>query len=154
MQKKLYIGGLPWEIDRIGLLNYFKVILESNEIIASYEPQFMSAPLDNPNAAIKLTDVFVAMDRETGKSRGFGFITLELPEDAGDLFTKVIDLMNKKVMLGIRGPRELIVNEAEPRVENGNASAPAPEAEAETEAPAAAESEAEGNGDKAFSLDW
>ncbi len=81
MQKKLYVGGLPWEIDRIGLLNYFKAILECNDITASYEPNFTTAPISNPNSAIKVVDVFVAMDRETGKSRGFGFVTLEMPDD-------------------------------------------------------------------------
>lgn len=146
MQKKLYVGGLPWEIDRIGLLNYFKAILECNDIIASYEPNFTTAPISNPNSAIKVVDVFVAMDRETGKSRGFGFVTLEMTDDEASmsLFQKIIDLVNKRIMMGIRGPRELIVNEAEPKVENGN-SAPREE---RSEQPA--EAEAEGG----VSLDW
>ncbi|MBL8015257.1 MAG: hypothetical protein JNK26_03665 [Candidatus Doudnabacteria bacterium] len=121
MQKKLYVGGLPWEIDRIGLINYFKAVLECNDINASYEPAFITSPLSNPNSAIRVVDVFVATDRQTGKSRGFGFVTIELPEDEAStaLFDKIVELMNKRVMLGIRGPRELIVNEAEPKAEDG-----------------------------------
>lgn len=146
MQKKLYIGGLPWEIDRVGLLNYFKAILECNDIVASYEPAFVSTPADNPNAALRITDVFVAMDKETNKSRGFGFITLELPEDDASLLDKSIELMNKRVMIGIRGPRELIVNEAEPKAENGN------EGRRER-APRHTESSDEGS-ENVGSLDW
>lgn len=150
MQKKLYIGGLPWEIDRIGLLNYFKAILECNEINASYEPPFVTNAVPNPNSSIKVVDVFVATDRETGKSRGFGFITLEFADDAAadDLFAKIIDLMNKRVMIGIRGPRDLIVNEADPKPEGDNGN--------HREAPAA-EATTEGNGEAeggAFGLDW
>lgn len=118
MQKKLYIGGLPWELDRIGLLNYFKALLEGNDMAASYELPFVAAPLVNPNATIRVVDVFVALDRQTNKSRGFGFITLDLiGDDAETLFTTIVDMMNTRVLIGIRGPRELIVKEADPRNE-------------------------------------
>jgi RNA recognition motif-containing protein len=151
MQKKLYVGGLPWEIDRIGLLNYFKAILECNDIIASYEPNFTTAPISNPNSAITVVDVFVAMDRETGKSRGFGFITLEMGEEeaSATLFEKIIELVNKRIMMGIRGPRELIVNEAEPKVENGNSAPREPRESREDNAPKD-EEPAEGG----VTLDW
>jgi RNA recognition motif-containing protein len=122
MQKKIYIGGLPWELDRIGLLNYFKVMLEGDGVEASYELPFISTPVEHPNATLKVVDAFVAMDRESGKSRGFGFITMEFGEEGGDaLFTKIVEKMNGKVMIGIRGPRDLIVNEATPRDEDGGA---------------------------------
>ena len=121
MQKKLYVGGLPWELDRIGLLNYLKAVLESNDIIASYELPFINSPIIHPNASVRVVDVFVANDRETGKSRGFGFITLDLVDEAtaDSLFETTIELLNERVVLGIRGPRDLIVNEAEPRTEDG-----------------------------------
>ncbi len=127
MQKKLYIGGLPWELDRIGLLNYFKAVMEGNDIVASYQLPFVNTPIEHPNATLRVVDVFVANDRETGKSRGFGFITLDLLDDATaeEMFQKVIGLLNNKVVIGIRGPRDLIVNEADqksdaPRGENSN----------------------------------
>jgi|GEM_PF-6261838 len=116
MQKKLYLGGLPWELDRIGLLNYFKAILEGNNIAASYELPFISTPLINSNATIRVVDVFVALDRQTNKSRGFGFITLDiLSDDAETVFANIIEMLNIRVLIGIRGPRELIVKEADPR---------------------------------------
>jgi len=126
MQKRMYVGGLPWEFDRISLVNYLKAILECNDIEASFEPEFINPKLENPNAAIRVTDVFVAINRETKQARGFGFITLEIDaEGAEELFNKVVDLLNGRVVLGIRGPRTLIVNEADPRTEesdndNGN----------------------------------
>ncbi len=121
MQKKLYIGGLPWEIDRVGLLNYVKAIMECNDISASYEPAFVSNGATNPNSTVKVVDVFVATDKATGKSRGFGFVTLDIAdENVEEIFPKVIDLLNKRVMIGIRGPRDLIVNEADPRTQEGN----------------------------------
>lgn len=113
MRKKIYMGGLPWELDRIGLLNYLKAILEGKDIVASYELPFISTPDAANNSALKVVDVFVASDRETGKSRGFGFITLEIDEDQSNLFETVIDLLKDKTMIGIRGPRSLIVNEAQ-----------------------------------------
>lgn len=121
MQKKIYIGGLPWELDRIGVLNYVKAILEENDISASYELPFVSSPLINPNSAIRVVDVFVALDRQTNKSRGFGFVTLDIVDDnADELFEKVIGMLDKKVLIGIRGPRELIVKEADPKPEDRN----------------------------------
>lgn len=118
MQKKLYLGGLPWELDRIGLLNYFKAILEGTDIAASYELPFVASPLINPNATIRVVDVFVALDRQTNKSRGFGFITLDiLGDNAEEMFNKIVDMLNGRVLIGIRGPRELIVKEADPRTD-------------------------------------
>jgi RNA recognition motif-containing protein len=117
MQKKIYFGGLPWETDRIGLLNYVKAVLEGNNVVASYELPFVSSPLINPNSSLRVTDVFVALDRKTRKSRGFGFVTMEFSEDADAMLNKIIDMMQGKIMIGIRGPRELIVKEADPRDE-------------------------------------
>ncbi len=120
MQKKIYIGGLPWELDRIGLLNYFKAVLEGANIEAGYELPFVSEPVQHPNATLNVVDTFVAMDKESGKSRGFGFITMDFVDDseAEALFAKIVDLMNERVVIGIRGPRDLIVNEATPKEED------------------------------------
>lgn len=57
MSKKVFCGGLPWAADDSDLeaaLSHFGNIQEAK----------------------------VVLDRETGKSRGFGFVTFELEEDA------------------------------------------------------------------------
>jgi len=50
MSKKLFVGGLAWATDDNGLLNAFAVHGE-------------------------VTDAKVINDRDTGRSRGFGFVT-------------------------------------------------------------------------------
>lgn len=52
MSTKLYVGNLAWETTKDDLYNYF----------SKYGT---------------VEDAFVAQDRETGRSRGFGFVTLE-----------------------------------------------------------------------------
>jgi heterogeneous nuclear ribonucleoprotein A1/A3 len=56
MQKKLYVGGLAWATDNAGLEKVFSAFGEVEE-------------------------AKVIMDRETGRSRGFGFVTFV---EAGD----------------------------------------------------------------------
>ena len=62
MQKKLYVGGLSWNTDSAGLEKAF----------ASF-------------GAIE--EAKVVTDRETGRSRGFGFVTFANPEDAEKALT-------------------------------------------------------------------
>ena len=54
-----------------------------------------------------VTDVYVAMDKMTGRPRGFGFVTMENKEDAD----KAIEGLHGKSHDG----RDLTVNEAKPR---------------------------------------
>ena len=54
-----------------------------------------------------MTDVHVVMDRETGRSRGFGFVTMSSASEAGN----AIATMNGANL----GGRALRVNEAEDR---------------------------------------
>ena len=56
-----------------------------------------------------VTETNLMMDRETGRPRGFGFITMSSPEEA----QKAIEAMNGKDMDG----RALTVNVAKPREE-------------------------------------
>ena len=56
-----------------------------------------------------VTETNLMMDRETGRPRGFGFITMSSPEEA----QKAIEAMNGKDMDG----RALTVNIAKPREE-------------------------------------
>jgi RNA recognition motif-containing protein len=59
----------------------------------------------------EVTDVHVVMDRETGRPRGFAFVTMGSPADAA----KAINEMNGKMVDG----RPLRVNEAEERAPRG-----------------------------------
>lgn len=57
----------------------------------------------------EVLDVFIGTDRETGRSRGFGFVTMA-DKDAGQA---AIAALNGKEFEG----RNLVVNEAQPRAE-------------------------------------
>ena len=57
MSKKLFIGNLSWGLDQAGLKDTFAEYGEVEEAI-------------------------IVMDRETGRSRGFGFVTFVNAEDA------------------------------------------------------------------------
>jgi|SRR6185503_1989455 len=58
-----------------------------------------------------VTDVHVVTDRESGRSRGFGFVTMSTPDEA----TSAIAAMNGAMLDG----RPLKVNEAEERPARG-----------------------------------
>ncbi len=81
MEKKLYIGNVDYQTTKDQLGDAFS---EFGEI----------------------RDIFIPTDRETGKSRGFAFLTFSEEEDAD----KAIQAMNGKKFNG----RELSVSEARP----------------------------------------
>ena len=81
MTKTLYVGNLPWSATKEDLAALFAV-----------------------QTAVKSSRIIT--DRESGRSRGFGFIEVD-DEDVD----RIINSMNGKDM----GGRELIVNEAKPR---------------------------------------
>ncbi|MGE5812538.1 MAG: RNA recognition motif domain-containing protein [Ignavibacteria bacterium] len=82
MSTKLFVGSLPWSINDQILQNTF----EAHGTVVSAK---------------------VVMDRSTGRSRGFGFVEMENPEDA----QKAIRALNDSTLQG----RSIIVNEAKPR---------------------------------------
>jgi RNA recognition motif-containing protein len=82
MSKKMYVGNLPWSI-------------------TSSELQQMFAEHGNVLSAE------VIMDRETGRSRGFGFVEMESQQD----MEAAIQALNGKDFKG----RPLTVNEARER---------------------------------------
>ena len=86
MSKKLYIGGLSWNTDDHGLRAAFE---QHGEI----------------------SEAKVITDRETGRSRGFGFITFNEANDADN----AIEQMNGTELDG----RTLNVNEAQERSGGG-----------------------------------
>ena len=79
--KKLYVGNLPWSVDDSELESLFSAL---GDVISAR----------------------VITDRETGRSRGFGFVEME---DAGA--SKALEEMNGKDI----GGRPLRVNEANER---------------------------------------
>lgn len=81
MTKTLYFGNLPWAVTDEDLTN---AVTQYAEVISAR----------------------IATDRETGRSRGFGFV--EVPEEKAQ---EVIDALNGAEWAG----RALTVNEARPR---------------------------------------
>jgi RNA recognition motif-containing protein len=81
VSKTLYVGNLPWSATKEDLAALFAA-----------------------QAEVKSSRIIT--DRESGRSRGFGFIEI----DDNDV-DRIINSMNGKDM----GGRELIVNEAKPR---------------------------------------
>jgi len=86
MTKRLYFGNLSWDIDDDQLAN---VVSQHGKVVSAS----------------------VISDRDTGRSRGFGFVEVE-DTDA----QKIIDAMNGQDLNG----RALTVNEANDRPERGS----------------------------------
>ena len=84
--RKLYVGGLPYAIDDQGLYDLF-------------------APHGTVDSARVITD------RETGQSRGFGFVEMSSPDEAA----KAREELDKSIIDG----RTLSVDEARPQVSRG-----------------------------------
>ena len=83
---RLYLGNLSWNTTESDMRTAFEAFGE-------------------------VTDVKLITDRETGRSRGFGFITLDTDENA----SKAIEGLNGSMMDG----RALRVNVAEDRARGG-----------------------------------
>ncbi len=93
MSKKLFVGGLSWNTDDEGLRHAFE--------------QFGD-----------VSEVRVITDRETGRSRGFGFVTFQEAEAA----SKAISEMNGQDLDG----RTIKVNIAEEKPRTGGGSGRGP----------------------------
>ncbi len=90
MSKKLYVGNLPFDAQESAL----KAMFETD--------------------GRQVASVQIITDRDTGRSRGFGFVEFENGEDA----RKAIDAVNGKDF----GGRALTVNEAREQTRNGGGS--------------------------------
>lgn len=82
MSTKLFVGSLPWSVDDQKLKDTF----EKHGSVLSAK---------------------IIMDRDTNKSRGFGFVEMESSSDA----SKAIKALNETEMDG----RNIVVNEAKAR---------------------------------------
>lgn len=83
---RLYVGGLPYSTNE-------------NELISLFE-QIGS-----------VTSATVIIDRETGRSKGFGFVEMGSPEEG----QRAIEQLNGSLL----GNRNITVNEARERQANG-----------------------------------
>jgi len=80
---KLFVGSLPWAVD-------------DKKLQAAFE------------AHGTVISAKVIKDRETGRSRGFGFVEMENPSEAKN----AIKALNDSAFNG----RNIVVNEAKPRM--------------------------------------
>ena len=80
-KNKLFVGSLPWSVNSDGL----------KEMFAQYGD---------------ITEAVVITDRNTGRSKGFGFVTFAKEEDA----QKALEMNGKEVE-----GRTIVVNTARPR---------------------------------------
>ena len=82
MSTKLFVGSLPWSVD-------------DQKLKETFEPHG------------NVVSANVVTDRNSGRSRGFGFVEMESAEDA----QKAISTLNDSEMDG----RKIVVNEAKAR---------------------------------------
>lgn len=82
MSTKLFVGSLPWSVDDAILQSAFE---KHGEVVSAK----------------------VITDRQTGRSRGFGFVEMENSTDAN----QAISALNNSELKG----RNIVVNKANPR---------------------------------------
>lgn len=83
MAKKLFVGSLPWAVDDEKLKEIFS----------------QAGTVDSAQ---------VLKDRETGRSRGFGFVEMSSDEEANAAVTNLngSDVEGRKIVVNIARPRE------------------------------------------------
>ena len=81
--KKLFVGSLPWSVDDVKLREIFS---QAGNVVSAQ----------------------VVKDRETGRSRGFGFVEMSTDEEAQAAVTNLngTDIEGRKIIVNIAGPRE------------------------------------------------
>ncbi|MDO8577216.1 MAG: RNA-binding protein [Candidatus Daviesbacteria bacterium] len=81
--KKLFIGSLPWGVDDAKLAEIFA---QAGNVVTAQ----------------------VVKDRETGRSRGFGFVEMSTDEEAQNAVKNLngSDVDGRKIVVNIARPRE------------------------------------------------
>lgn len=81
--KKLFVGSLPWSIDDAGLAQIFA---QAGTVVSAQ----------------------VVKDRDTGRSRGFGFVEMSTEEEANNAVANLngTDVEGRKIVVNIARPRE------------------------------------------------
>jgi len=81
--KKLFVGSLPWSVDDAKLAELFA---QAGNVVSAQ----------------------VVKDRETGRSRGFGFVEMSTDEEAQNAVKNLngLDVEGRKIVVNIARPRE------------------------------------------------
>ncbi len=81
--KKLFVGSLPWAVDDARLAQIFS---QAGNVVSAQ----------------------VVKDRETGRSRGFGFVEMSTDEEAQAAIQNLngSDIEGRKIVVNIAKPRE------------------------------------------------
>ena len=81
--KKLFVGSLPWEVDDAKLAQIFA---QAGTVVSAQ----------------------VVKDRDTGRSRGFGFVEMSTDEEAQNAVNNLngTDVEGRKIVVNIARPRE------------------------------------------------
>ncbi|OGE29257.1 RNA-binding protein [Candidatus Daviesbacteria bacterium RIFCSPHIGHO2_01_FULL_40_11] len=81
--KKLFVGSLPWAVDDAKLAELFA---QAGNVVSAQ----------------------VVKDRETGRSRGFGFVEMSTDEEAQNAVKNLngTDVEGRKIVVNIARPRE------------------------------------------------
>jgi len=81
--KKLFVGSLPWEVDDARLSEIFS---QAGNVVSAQ----------------------VVKDRDTGRSRGFGFVEMSTEEEAQAAVKNLngSDVDGRKIVVNIARPRE------------------------------------------------
>ncbi len=83
MAKKLFVGSLPWEVDDAKLAQIFA---QAGTVVSAQ----------------------VVKDRDTGRSRGFGFVEMSTDEEADNAVKNLngSDVDGRKIVVNVARPRE------------------------------------------------
>jgi len=81
--RKLFVGSLPWSVDDAGLQQIFA---QAGNVVSAQ----------------------VVKDRDTGRSRGFGFVEMSTDEEAQAAVNNLngTDVEGRKIVVNIARPRE------------------------------------------------
>ena len=83
MAKRLFIGSLPWGVDDAKLAQIFS---QAGTVVSAQ----------------------VVKDRDTGRSRGFGFVEMSSDEEADNAVTNLngSEVDGRKIVVNVARPRE------------------------------------------------
>lgn len=83
MAKKLFVGSLPWAVDDAKLAQLFS---QAGTVVTAQ----------------------VIKDRDTGRSRGFGFVEMSTDEEADNAVANLngSDIDGRKIVVNVARPRE------------------------------------------------